>query len=106
MDNAVLSLIEQMLVSNATLLRQAEDGEWDAFVEESAAYSIGMRTLCEIDLTQLAQHNKQQVVGQLGQLLDVDARLSRAIQDRLSTLGTELSAMRKSSASAKAYTAV
>lgn len=102
MDNSIMELIEQMLISNATLLRQADNGEWDAFLDESEAYAMGMRTLCEVDLSQLAQHTK----AQLAHLLDQDALLTRAIQTRLSTISSELSTLRKSSSSAKAYTAV
>lgn len=106
MDKAVIELIGQLMASNATLQQQAEAGEWDAFLDETAAYTLGMRTLCDIDLTQLAQHNKPQVTAQLTQLLENDAQLTRAIQGRLTEIGTELSVMRKSSASAKAYSAV
>lgn len=106
MDNEVMALIEELLISNAKLRQQADDGEWDVFLDESVAYTMGMRTLCDIDLTQLAQHNKTQVSDQLAQLLKHDAILTRAIQGRLATISTELSAMRKTSSVAKAYTAV
>lgn len=106
MDNTVMALIEQMLLSNAKLLQHAQAGEWDVFLDESVAYSMGMKTLCDVDLTQLAQHNKTQVTEQLAHLLANDARLTRAIQQRLTAISTELSAMRKSNASAKAYTEV
>ena len=106
MDKTVIELIGHLMASNATLQRQAEAGEWDAFLDETAAYTLGMRTLCDIDLTQLAQHNRPQVAARLAQLLENDAQLTRAMQGRLTEIGTELSAMRKSSASAKAYTAV
>lgn len=106
MDNNIIELLEQMLISNATLLQQADNGEWDAFLDESEAYAIGMRTLCEVDLSQLAKHTKAQVTAQLAHLLDQDALLTRAIQARLSTISSELSTLRKSSSSAKAYTAV
>lgn len=106
MDNEVMALIEELLISNAKLRQQADDGEWDVFLDESVAYTMGMRTLCDIDLTQLAQHNKTQVSDQLAQLLEHDAILTRAIQGRLTTISTELSAMRKTSSVAKAYTAV
>ncbi|MDY0419680.1 flagellar protein FliT [Enterobacter sp. 170198] len=106
MDNEVMALIEELLISNAKLRQQADDGEWDVFLDESVAYTMGMRTLCDIDLTQLAQHNKTQVSDQLAQLLKHDAILTRAIQGRLTTISTELSAMRKTSSVAKAYTAV
>jgi hypothetical protein len=106
MDNEVMALIEELLISNAKLRQQADDGEWDVFLDESVAYTMGMRTLCDIDLTQLAQHNKTQVSDQLAQLLKYDAILTRAIQGRLTTISTELSAMRKTSSVAKAYTAV
>ena len=106
MDNEVMALIEELLISNAKLRQQADDGEWDVFLDESVAYTMGMRTLCDIDLTQLAQHNKTQVSDQLAQLLKHDAILTRAIQGRLTTISTELSAMRKTNSVAKAYTAV
>ncbi|TFB27595.1 flagellar protein FliT [Lelliottia nimipressuralis] len=106
MDNEVMALIEELLISNAKLRQQADDGEWDVFLDESVAYTMGMRTLCDIDLTQLAQHNKTQVSDQLAQLLKHDAILTRAIQGRLTTISSELSAMRKTSSVAKAYTAV
>ncbi|WP_297121573.1 flagellar protein FliT [uncultured Enterobacter sp.] len=106
MDKAVIELIGQLMASNATLQQQAEAGEWDAFLDETAAYAMGMRTLCDIDLTQLAQHIKPRVTAQLAQLLENDVQLTRAMQCRLTEIGTELSAMRKSCASAKAYTAV
>ncbi|MFG6062514.1 flagellar protein FliT [Enterobacter ludwigii] len=106
MDNEVMALIEELLISNAKLRQQADDGEWDVFLDESVAYTMGMRTLCDIDLTQLAQHNKTQVSAQLAKLLEHDAILTRAIQGRLTTISTELSAMRKTSSVAKAYTAV
>lgn len=106
MDNDVLMLIEQLLVSNAQLRQQAEKGEWDAFLDESVAYSMGMRTLCEIDLPQLAQRNKSQVSARLAHLLENDALITNAIQARLSEISRELSTLRKSSSSAKAYTAV
>lgn len=106
MDNEVMALIEELLISNAKLRQQADDGEWDVFLDESVAYTMGMRTLCDIDLTQLAQHNKTQVSAQLAKLLKHDAILTRAIQGRLTTISTELSAMRKTSSVAKAYTAV
>ncbi|HHA1723963.1 TPA: flagellar protein FliT [Enterobacter cloacae] len=106
MDKDVMALIEELLISNATLRQQAEAGEWDVFLDESVAYTMGMRTLCDIDLTQLAQHNKVQVRTQLATLLENDALLTQAIQGRLTTISTELSAMRKSSTMAKAYTAV
>ena len=38
MDNNILELLEQMLISNTTLLQQADNGEWDAFLDESEAY--------------------------------------------------------------------
>ncbi|WP_148242053.1 flagellar protein FliT [Enterobacter asburiae] len=106
MDNDVMMLIEELLASNAKLRQQAEDGEWDAFLDESVAYSMGMRTLCEIDLPQLAQRNKKQVSARLAKLLEHDALLTGEIQNRLNAISTELSSLRKSSASAKAYTAV
>jgi len=106
MDNEVMALIEELLISNAKLRQQADDGEWDVFLDESVAYTMGMRTLCDIDLTQLTQHNKTQVSAQLAKLLEHDAILTRAIQGRLTTISTELSAMRKTSSVAKAYTAV
>ncbi|HGU9816791.1 TPA: flagellar protein FliT [Enterobacter chuandaensis] len=106
MDNDVLMLIEQLLVSNAQLRQQAEEGEWDAFLDESVAYSMGMRTLCEIDLPQLAQRNKSQVSARLAHLLENDALLTRAIQGRLASISSELSAMRKTSSVAKSYSAV
>ncbi|EKK5416452.1 flagellar protein FliT [Enterobacter ludwigii] len=106
MDNSIMELLEQMLISNATLLQQADNGEWTAFIDESEAYAMGMRTLCEVDLTQLGQETKAQVSALLAQLLDQDALLTRAIQARLSTISSELSTLRKSNASAKAYTAV
>lgn len=106
MDNEVMALIEELLISNAKLRQQADDGEWDVFLDESVAYTMGMRTLCDIDLTQLAQHNKTQVSAQLAKLLEHDAILTRAIQGRLTTISTELSAMRKTNSVAKAYTAV
>lgn len=106
MDKDVIALIEELLISNATLRQQAEAGEWDLFLDESAAYTMGMRTLCDIDLTQLAQHNKAPVSAQLATLLENDALLTQAIQGRLTTISTELSTMRKSSTMAKAYTAV
>jgi len=106
MDNEVMALIEELLISNAKLRQQADDGEWDVFLDESVAYTMGMRTLCDIDLTQLAQHNKTLVSDRLAQLLKHDAILTRAIQGRLTTISTELSAMRKTNSVAKAYTAV
>lgn len=106
MDNDIITLIEELLISNAKLRQQADDGEWDVFLDESVAYTMGMRTLCDIDLTQLAQHNKTQVSAQLAQLLKHDAILTRTIQGRLTTISTELSTMRKSSSAAKAYTVV
>ncbi|ELE9704415.1 flagellar protein FliT [Enterobacter cloacae] len=106
MDKDVIALIEELLISSAKLRQQAGDGEWDVFLDESVAYTMGMRTLCEIDLTQLAQHNKAQVRTQLATLLENDALLTQAIQGRLTTISTELSAMRKTSTVAKAYTAV
>lgn len=106
MDNDVIELIEQLLVSNKKLRQQADDGEWDVFLDESVAYTMGMRTLCEIDLTQLAQHNKPQVSARLATLLEHDALLTRAIQGRLTAISTELSGMRKSRTMAKAYTSV
>jgi hypothetical protein len=106
MDKNVMALIEELLISNAKLRQQAGDGEWDVFLDESVAYTMGMRTLCEIDLIQMAQHNKAAVSGQLAQLLENDALLTQAIQGRLTTISTELSAMRKTSSVAKAYTAV
>lgn len=106
MDNNVMALIDELLISNAKLRQQAEAGKWDVFLDESVAYTMGMRTLCDIDLTQLAQHNKTQVSDQLALLLEHDAILTRAIQGRLTTISTELSAMRKTSKMAKAYTAV
>jgi len=106
MDNSVIELIENLLVSNATLRQLADAGEWDAFFDESAAYSMGMRTLCDIDLTQLAQHNKAQVSARLSTMLENDALLTRAIQGRLATISSELFAMRKTSSVAKAYSAV
>jgi hypothetical protein len=102
----VMMQIEQLLALNTLLLQQADTGEWDAFVEEVEAYSQRMRTLCEIDLIQLTEQHKTQVAVQLAHLLDNDALLMRAVQGRLATIRTELSTMRKSSASAKAYTAV
>ena len=106
MDKDVIALIEELLISNATLRQQAKAGEWDVFLDESVAYTMGMRTLCDIDLTQLAQHNKAPVSAQLATLLEHDALLTQAIQGRLTTISTELSAMRKSSTMNKAYTAV
>ena len=106
MDKDVIALIEELLISNTKLRQQAEAGEWDLFLDESVTYTMGMRTLCEIDLTQLAQHNKAQVRTQLATLLENDALLTQAIQGRLTTISTELSAMRKSSTMNKAYTAV
>ncbi|WP_411696544.1 flagellar protein FliT [Enterobacter pasteurii] len=106
MDNSVIELIEQLLISNAKLLQLADDGEWDAFFDESVAYSMGMRTLCEIDLTQLAQHNKAQVSARLSTMLANDALLTRSIQGRLASISSELSAMRKTSSVAKAYSAI
>ncbi|WP_368528572.1 flagellar protein FliT [Enterobacter cloacae] len=106
MDKDIIALIEELLISNATLRQQAEAGEWDVFHDESVAYTMGMRTLCDIDLTQLAQHNKAQVSARLATLLENDDLLTHAIQGRLATISTELSAMRKSSTMAKAYTAV
>ncbi|KJQ41553.1 flagellar protein FliT [Enterobacter bugandensis] len=106
MDNDVMALIDELLISNAKLRQQADAGEWDVFLDESVAYTMGMRTLCDIDLTQLAQHNKTSVSARLATLLENDALLTRAIQGRLSTISTELSAMRKTSSVAKSYTAV
>ncbi|EKS6886818.1 flagellar protein FliT [Enterobacter bugandensis] len=106
MDNDVMALIDELLISNAKLRQQANAGEWDVFLDESVAYTMGMRTLCDIDLTQLAQHNKTSVSARLATLLENDALLTRAIQGRLSTISTELSAMRKTSSVAKSYTAV
>ncbi|ELE9011539.1 flagellar protein FliT [Enterobacter cloacae] len=106
MDNSVIELIENLLVSNATLRQLADAGEWDAFFDESVAYTMGMRTLCDIDLTQLAQHNKAQVSARLSTMLENDALLTRAIQGRLASISSELSAMRKTSSVAKAYSAV
>ncbi|MEH0884614.1 flagellar protein FliT [Enterobacter sp. UNJFSC 003] len=106
MDKNVMALIEELFISNAKLRQQAGAGEWDVFLDESVAYTMGMRTLCDIDLTQLARHNKTLVSDQLAQLLKHDAILTRAIQGRLTTISTELSAMRKTSSVAKAYTAV
>ena len=76
MDNSVIELIENLLVSNATLRQLADAGEWDAFFDESVAYTMGMRTLCDIDLTQLAQHNKGQrpAVHHAGERCASDAR--------------------------------
>lgn len=106
MDNDVMALIDELLISNAKLRQQANAGEWDVFLDESVAYTMGMRTLCDIDLTQLAQHNKTSVSARLATLLENDVLLTRAIQGRLSTISTELSAMRKTSSVAKSYTAV
>lgn len=106
MDNNVIALIEELLISNTKLRQQADAGEWDVFLDESVAYSMGMRTLCDIDLTQLAQHNKAQVRTQLAALLENDAILTRVIQGRMAAIRTELSAMRKSNTMKKAYTAV
>ncbi|MEO3992643.1 flagellar protein FliT [Pseudocitrobacter cyperus] len=106
MDNDIMLLIEQMQVSNAKLLRLADAGEWEAFFDESMAYSIGMRTLSEVDLTQLARYTRTEVTAQLTHLLERDAHLTRAIQARMAVISSELSTMRKSRASAKAYTAV
>lgn len=106
MDNDVMALIDELLISNAKLRQQAEAGEWEAFLDESVAYTMGMRTLCDIDLTQLAQHNKPQVSARLSTMLENDALLTRAIQERLATISSELSAMRKTSRVAKAYSAV
>ncbi|EMW6579133.1 MULTISPECIES: flagellar protein FliT [Enterobacter] len=106
MDNDVMALIDELLISNAKLRQQANAGEWDVFLDESVAYTMGMRTLCDIDLSQLAQHNKTSVSARLATLLENDALLTRAIQGRLSTISTELSAMRKTSSVAKSYTAV
>ncbi|UKJ19845.1 flagellar protein FliT [Enterobacter mori] len=106
MDNDVIELIEQLLISNKKLRQQADDGEWNVFLDESVAYTMGMRTLCDIDLTQLAQHNKPQVSARLATLLEHDAFLTRAIQGRLTTLSSELSGMRKTRTMAKAYTSV
>ena len=106
MDNDVIAPIEELLLSNTKLQKQADAGEWDVFLDESVAYSMGMRTLCDIDLTQLAQHNKPQVRTQLAALLENDAILTRVIQGRMATIRTELSAMRKSNTMQKAYTAV
>lgn len=106
MDKDVMALIEELLISNATLRQQSEAGEWDLFLDESVVYTMGMRTLCDIDLTQLAQHNKVPVSARLAALLENDALLTQAIQGRLTAISTELSAMRKSSTMAKAYSAV
>lgn len=106
MDNKVIALIEELLLSNTKLLQQADAGAWGAFLDESEAYSVGMRTLCDVDLTQLAQHNKLQVSAQLAALLENDAILTRVIQGRMAAIRTELSAMRKSNTMKKAYTAV
>lgn len=106
MDNDVMALIDELLISNAKLRQQANAGEWDVFLDESVAYTMGMRTLCDIDLTQLAQHTKTSVSARLATLLENDALLTRAIQRRLSTISTELFAMRKTSSVAKSYTAV
>lgn len=106
MDKDVIALIEELLISNTKLRQQAGDGEWDVFLDESVAYTMGMRTLCDIDLTQLAQHNKAPVSAQLATLLENDALLTQAIQGRLIPISTELSAMRKSRTMNKAYTAV
>lgn len=106
MDNEVMALIDELLISNAKLRQQAEAGEWDVFLDESVAYAMGMRTLCDIDLAQLAQHNKPQVSARLSTLLENDALLTRAIQGRLSAISSELSGMRKSRTMAKAYAAV
>ncbi|WP_346806031.1 flagellar protein FliT [Enterobacter chuandaensis] len=106
MDKDVIALIEELLISNAKLRQQAGNGEWDVFLDESVAYTMGMRTLCDIDLTQLAQHNKASVSARLATLLQNDALLTQAIQGRLTTISTELSAMRKTSSVAKAYTTV
>ncbi|HDR2819721.1 TPA: flagellar protein FliT [Enterobacter bugandensis] len=106
MDNDVMALIDELLISNAKLRQQANAGEWDVFLDESVAYTMGMRTLCDIDLTQLAQHTKTSVSARLATLLENDALLTRAIQGRLSTISTELSAMRKTNSVAKSYTAV
>lgn len=106
MDNDVMMLIEELLASNTKLRQQAEAGEWDVFLDESVAYSMGMRTLCEIDFRLLAQRNKKSIGTRLATLLENDALLTGDIQHRLDTIATELSSLRKSSTSAKAYTAV
>lgn len=106
MDNDVMALIDELLISNAKLRQQADAGEWDVFLDESVAYAMGMRTLCDIDLTQLAQHTRPSVSARLATLLENDALLTRAIKGRLATISTELSAMRKTSSVAKSYTAV
>lgn len=106
MDKDVMALMDELLISNAKLRQQAAAGEWDVFLEESVAYSMGMRTLCDIDLTQLAQQHKKSVSARLTTLLENDALLTLAIQERLSAISTELSAMRKTSSAAKAYTTV
>ncbi|MGN7789066.1 flagellar protein FliT [Enterobacter sp. 22452] len=106
MDNNVIALIEELLLSNTKLQQLAEADEWDAFLDEAEAYSMGRRTLGEIDLTQLAQHNKPQVSAQLTTLLENDAILTGLIQRRMATIRSELSGMRKSNTMKKAYTAV
>ena len=35
MDNDVIELIEQLLISNKKLRQQADAGEWDVFLDES-----------------------------------------------------------------------
>ena len=43
MDKDIIALIEELLISNATLRQQAEAGEWDLFLDESVAYTMGMK---------------------------------------------------------------
>jgi hypothetical protein len=106
MDCDVMVQIEQLQALNARLLQQAKDESWETFVEEAEDYSHRLKMLCEVDLSGLEETVRMWVMVELGSLLQKDEQLMGVIRGRMSMIRSDVSAMRKSSASAKAYLSV
>lgn len=106
MDKEIMMLINQLMLSSEQMQQYAEAGEWDDFLDESVAYSMGMKALCDIDFTLMSERHMLQATDRMAKLLEHDVQLTSTIKARLAAVRGELSSMRKSSASAKAYLSV
>ncbi|MFK3660826.1 flagellar protein FliT [Scandinavium sp. NPDC088450] len=106
MDNTIIAQIDALIARNSVLLSYAEQQEWEAFTNEVEDYSRVLNEIGQVNFSLLEQAVKEAAVERLEILLGVDATLMQCIQARLHSLSTEMSSLRKSRASANAYTAV
>lgn len=106
MTHNVMKKLERQLERNNQLLALAENEEWETFIDELESYSRQFKTLSGEDFAHLEVSLKEVAVEQMAILLKQDRILIQSVQTRMGLLSSEMSLMRKSRQTSRAYVAV